>query len=389
VKIAVVEFAGKGGLIHYAFQLCRAMAREGADVTLLTDRNYELNALDHPFRLQRLFHLWDPKPAGQSKPPRRFRIQRAVRAMLYYREWLRLIAFLKREHFDVVQFGDIRFPTDFYVLRQVRKHARIMADVCHNVRRFTGSGSFTASDRYERIYRLFDLVFLHHDVNRYEFLARFPESAQRVRTIVHGNEEIFLELRDPSITPAKVRERLGLAPDDQVVLFFGSLSAYKGIDLLLDAFGRMAGNHPRARLIVAGPPLADFKLEQQPPLQKAQIVPSYIDAGEVAAWIEMAAVVVYPYREIHQSGALQIALTLGAPIVATRVGANAEVITDGMSGLLVPPNDATALGEAISRLLSDPGLARRIGKGARATAEEKFAWRPIARQILEAYGSTR
>ena len=389
MKIAVVEFAGKGGLIHYAFQLCRAMAREGANVTLLTDTNYELDALHHPFRLERLFHLWDPKPAGQSSPPSRFRFQRAIRAVLYYREWLRLIAFLKRERFDVVQFGDIRFPTDFYVIRQVRKHARIMADVCHNVRRFTGGGSFVASDRYERIYKLFDLVFLHHDVNRDEFLARFPESDQRVRTIVHGNEEIFLELRDSSITAAKVRERLGLEPDDQVVLFFGSLSAYKGIDLLLDAFGGIAGQHPRARLIVAGPPLADFKLEHHPPRENVQIVPSYIEAGEVAAWMEMAAVVVYPYREIHQSGALQIALTLGAPVVATRVGANAEVIRDGVSGLLVPPNDAGALGEAISRLLGDPGLTRRLGEGARATAEETFAWRPIARQMLEAYGSER
>jgi glycosyltransferase involved in cell wall biosynthesis len=388
VKIAVVELAGKGGLIHYAFQLCRAMAREGADVTLLTDTNYELTALDHPFRLQRLFNLWDPKPAEASSPPGRFRFQRVVRAMLYYREWLRLIAHLERERYDVVQFGDIRFPTDFYMLRQARKHVRLMADVCHNVRPFAGSGLFVASNRYERIYRLFDLVFVHHDVNRDEFLTRFPELPQRVRTIVHGNEEIFRELRNPSITPATLRKRLGLAPDDQVVLFFGSLSAYKGIDLLLDAFGRIARKHPRARLVVVGPPLADFKLEQQRG-EKVQIVPSYIDAGEVAAWMEMAAVVVYPYREIHQSGALQIALTLGAPIVATRVGANAEVITDGISGLLVPPNDAAVLAEAISRLLLDRELARRIGDGARATAEDKFAWRPIARRMLEAYGGAQ
>ncbi len=388
MRIAVVEFAGKGGLIHYSFQLCRAMAREGADVTLLTDRNYELSALDHPFRLQQLFNLWDPKPAGQLSPPRRFRPQRAVRAMLYYREWLCLIAHLERERYDVVQFGDIRFPTDFYMLRRVRKHVGLMADVCHNVRRFAGSGLFVASDRYERIYRLFDFVFVHHDVNRDEFLARFPERPQRVRTIVHGNEEIFQELRDPSITAAKVRERLGLAPDDQVVLFFGSLSAYKGIDLLLDAFARIAGAHSRARLVVAGPPLADFRLDQ-PPGERVRIVPSYIDASEVAAWMEMAAVVVYPYREIHQSGALQVALTLGAPIVATRVGANAEVIEDGMSGLLVPPNNAAALAEAISRLLLDRGLARRIGDSARAAAQEKFAWRPIARQMLEAYGGAR
>lgn len=388
MRIAVVEFAGKGGLIHYSFQLCRAMAREGADVTLLTDRNYELSAVDHPFRLQQLFNLWDPKPVGQSSVPRRFRLQRAVRAMLYYRGWLRLSAHLKRERYDVVQFGDIRFPTDFYMLRQARKHVRLMADVCHNVRRFAGSGLFVASDRYQRIYRLFDLVFVHHDVNRDEFLARFPEGPQRVRTIVHGNEEIFQELRDPSITAAKLRERLGFAPEDQVVLFFGSLSAYKGIDLLLDAFARIAGGHPRARLVVAGPPLADFKLEEQPG-ERVRIVPSYIDAGEVAAWMEMAAVVVYPYREIHQSGALQVALTLGAPIVATRVGANAEVITDGISGLLVPPNDAAALAEAISRLLLDRELARSIGAAARATAKERFAWRPIARQLLEAYRGAR
>jgi glycosyltransferase involved in cell wall biosynthesis len=383
MKIAVVEFAGKGGLIHYAYQLCRAMAAEGADVTLLTDRHYELDALEHPFRVEKIFQLWDPKPAGAQTPPRRFRLQRVFRALRYYREWLRLIAHLRRERYDVVQFGDIRFASDFYALRQVRKHVRVMTDVCHNVRRFTGGGSFVPSDRYRRIYRLFDLVFVHHAVNRNEFAMRYPGA--RVVTIVHGNQEIFRELRDRSLTPATLRERLGIEFGEEVVLFFGSLSAYKGIDVLVEAFKRLAAVSPRARLVIAGPPLADFKLDRPWP-EGVTILPSYIDSSEVAAWMEMAAVVVYPYREIHQSGALQIALTLGAPIVATRVGANVEVIRDGENGLLVAPNDPAALAEAIARILDDRELARRLANAARSTAAESFAWRPIARTMLEAYG---
>jgi glycosyltransferase involved in cell wall biosynthesis len=270
VKIAYIEPAGKGGMIHYAFQLCRALQTAGGDVTLITDENYELAELEHPFRLDRSMSLWDPKPEGRESQAWwavGFRkLRRIGRAIRYYREWLRVAKRVKELDPDLVLLGDIRFPFDLFPLLRLRRKARVFADICHNVQPFVASGGRSAGlfDRsrwrqffYRRIYHLFDLVFVHFERNRGEFVQTFGVPEKRVGVIVHGNEEIFRELRAPGSDATSLRERVGLGPDEPAVLFFGTLSRYKGIDVLLDAFPRVL-RETRARLVIVGYPTPDF-----------------------------------------------------------------------------------------------------------------------------------
>lgn len=399
MKIAYLEPAGKGGMIHYAYQLCRALADAGADVTLITERNYELAALPHNFRVETTIELWDPKPAGRLSSSWwavAFRkLRRIGRAVRHYREWLRQIRRVAELNPDVVLIGDIRFPGDLFPLLLLRRKARVLADICHNVHPFaTGgksAGLFVRSGRraffYRRIYRLFDVVFVHFERNRAEYLQSFATPGQQVGVIVHGNEEIFRQLRTPGVDAAALRRRIGLG-DEPVVLFFGTLSRYKGTDVLLEAFPavhRATG----ARLVLAGFPFGDFDLEAHRELTRTlgienavTWVPEYIDSGDVAAWMELASAIVFPYRDIYQSGALHVAQTFGVPIVASAIGAMQDVLTDGASGLLVPPNDARALSDALIRLLDDPDLARRLGRQAAEDAQGPFAWSTIAQRML-------
>jgi glycosyltransferase involved in cell wall biosynthesis len=392
VKIAVIEFAGKGGMAHYVFQLCRGLAASGADVTLITTKDYELAALPHPFRLEQRIDLWDPKPAGRlSMTPWAVawrKLRRVGRALRYYNEWLRLIRFVASLQPDVVQLGDIRFPSDLFPLMLLRRKARILTDVCHNVRPYaTGGKNVGKFDRsnfrrifYRRIYHLFDYVFVHFERNRREFRETFGVSDERIGVIVHGNEEIFDELADPKVDAAALRARHGIAPGEQVVLFFGTLSKYKGTDVLIDAFPEIH-RATGARLVLAGFPFHGFEV----PTQKDPNViwvPEYIASEEVAAWMRMAAVVVFPYRDIYQSGALHVAQTFGVPIVASAVGAMQDVIEHEVSGLLVPPENPSALAAAIVRLLQDRELAQRLGTNAAKDAQGRFGWPTIAGIIL-------
>lgn len=404
MRIAVVEFVGKGGILHYTYQLCRGMAANGADVTLVTDRQYELEALEHPFELVKLFRLWDPKPPGEISRSRTARavrkLRRVARAARYYREWIRLLRYLRRERFDVVQFGDIRFPGDVLCLRAMRLAGLRLADVCHNIHPFAvagrASGRFRKSrlDRflYKRIYGQFERVFVHFEVNRSAFLEEFGLDPARVSCIPHGNEEIFAQLRDPSFEPDQLRHELGIPPDVAVVLFFGTLAPYKGIDLLIEAFADVRERHSAARLVIAGFPSAGFDLDEHHALARrlgvardVHFVPRYLATEEIAAWMELAAVAVFPYRTIFQSGALHVAHTFGVPIVATRVGAMPEVVSDGETGLLAPPGDAGAIADAVSQILENPVLARRLGEAAAADAHSRFDWRRIGRMVLEEY----
>ena len=115
------------------------------------------------------------------------------------------------------------------------------------------------------------------------------------------------------------------------------------------------------------------------------VAPGYVPSEEVAAWMELATVAVFPYREIYQSAALQVALTFGVATVASRVGAVPEVVRDGETGLLVPPGDVRSLAAAIERLLERPDLARALGERAAADQGRRFAWSRVARRVLDAY----
>lgn len=401
-----MEFAGRGGLIHYAFQLCRALAAQGADVTLVTDRHYELDALPHPFRLVKLLRLWDPKPEGVRITSRGGRIggklRRATRAVVHYREWLRLARWLAPARYDVVLLGDIRFASDLAPVLLLRASGQRLADICHNVRPFALGGAASGSFRrsrldhflYRRLYRRFDRVLVHFERNRGAFLETFDLPAERVVCVPHGNELLFEELRDPSLDADALRASLSLEPDAPVVLFFGTLAHYKGVDLLLEAFAEVYRAAPRARLVIAGFPHTDFGLEAHRALatrlgveDAVRIEPRYLESGEIAAWMALASVAVFPYREVYQSGALAVAMTFGVPVVATRVGAMPDVVDDGESGLLVPPGDVPSLAAAIVRVLGDGELARRLGGRAAADARGRFGWDRVATAVLQALES--
>ena len=381
MKIVVVEFAGKGGMIHYVFQLCRAMAETGADVTLITSKQFELASLPRNFDIQPVIDLWDPKASDAGPIVRKLR--RVIRAFRYYLQWLRVVRRVAKLKPDVVQVGDIPFPLDLLPLRLLRRKAPLFADVCHNVNPFDAAGGFGRSRWkrffYRRIYRLFDVVFVHFERNAAEFAKSF--ASRRTAVIKHGNEALFEELRDPAINAETLRKRLGIG-NEPVVLFFGTLSRYKGVDVLLDAFPRIR-RETGARLVIAGYPLQDFDIPADRDF--VTLVPEYVSSAEVAAWMELASVIVFPYRDIYQSGAIHVAQTFGVPTVASAVGAMQDVVEHEVSGLLVPPEDADALATAVIRLLNDRDLASRLGSRFAEDARGPFSWRANAETILGVY----
>ncbi len=408
-RIMVVEFFGRGGLVHYAYQMCQALAEQGAAVELVTDHDYELAALPHAFPVRRLFRLWDPRPAGEADWSNAVgaRIARLVRrigrGLIHYREWARLIALIRREKPDVVQFGEIRFATDLLPLLILRALRVRLADVCHNVAPFdvgSGNDNLTHETRLHRklfgwIYACFDTIFVHSEVNRSEFVRLYGGDPARICVIPHGNEDMF-RLSAAKEEETALARQLGMDRTAPTVLFFGTLTKYKGLDLLLEGFALARHDMPTARLVIAGFPNPDVdvaallaRADRPDLLGAVRFHLEYVAMEDIAGLFAGASLAVFPYHMIYQSGALQIAYSFAVPVVATRIGGLAEAVLDGESGLLVPPRDPAALAEAMASLLRDPARAATMGKRGRELSEAAFSWTAIAGQVCQAYAAPR
>ena len=406
IRLVLVEPNGSGGLIHYTYQLCTALADEGADVTLITGKDYELAHLPHNFHVNSMLELWnlfDPQASqnvNASASQRRWQkvrrtLRRGHRAVRLVSAWVRLTGTISNLKPDIVQFSKISFPFEALFLAQMRRRGLILTQICHEFElRESGGGPFSslAVRAYANIYRNFSAIFFHARENCEKFLSLYPfVEKRRTHIIPHGNSGWLLKHFPQDTDTNKIRQRYGFSAGQPVILFFGLLAPSKGLQDLIEAFAIIRRSCD-AKLVIAGYPTKHFNMEEltqstnQLNLSEHTVLDTrYVPLDEVGELMRLASVAVYPYRSSTQSGALQIAYTFGRPVVATKVGGLPEAVEDGRSGFLVPSNSPAELAEGILKLVSNRGLANAMGDYARYLSETRFSWKTVARQILSAY----
>jgi glycosyltransferase involved in cell wall biosynthesis len=173
-----------------------------------------------------------------------------------------------------------------------------------------------------------------------------------------------------------------------LLLFFGRIEAYKGLDVLLATLEILQQRSVPCRLLIAGrgPDLARHA-EAIARLPHVEVRDGFIPAQEVGPMLARAACVVLPYHDATQSGVAAHAFGAGTPVIASQVGALPDVVSHGHNGLLVPPGDAAALADSIATFLGDPALATTLAAGARETAATLLSWPAISTQTEAIYAS--
>jgi glycosyltransferase involved in cell wall biosynthesis len=187
-----------------------------------------------------------------------------------------------------------------------------------------------------------------------------------------------------------MRERLGARAGDVLVLALGRLVEKKGFRYLLEAAARVPGLH----VALAGEGDLDQELRRQAKEAGASVTfTGFLDRDGVARALAAADVVAVPSvtdRAGNVDGlpnTLLEALGAGRAVVASRVAGIPEVVEDGVTGLLVPPEDPPALAEALRRLAADPDLRRTLGERARQTAGLRYSWAAAAQRFEECYAA--
>lgn len=181
---------------------------------------------------------------------------------------------------------------------------------------------------------------------------------------------------------SKAREQLGLT--GPVLLYFGFVRPYKGVEYLLKAIP-LVQRAMSVHLLIVGEFWDDksryLRLIQELGLESVvTVVDRYVPIEELGLYFDAADVIVLPYVDATQSGVIQLAYGFGKPVISTNVGGLAEVVRDGETGFLVKPRDANALAEGIVRFFNthDVDWAANVER-----VQEHFAWKYMVEAIEE------
>ena len=179
--------------------------------------------------------------------------------------------------------------------------------------------------------------------------------------------------------------------DDTVtVIFMGRLHPQKGLDVLLPAFKQVISNRPnmswRLWLLGDGSLRSELQIKTKQ-LDIVQEVKFWGKVDDVSTYLARADIFVLPSRSEGMSNALLEAMAHGLPCVATRISGNVDLVQHGENGLLVPPEDETALAEAIIQLADDEVLRQKAGRSARQMIETEYSIDSIAKRYIALYNT--
>ena len=174
--------------------------------------------------------------------------------------------------------------------------------------------------------------------------------------------------------------------DEHLILFYGRIWEYKGLEYLIRAEPLISAQIPNVRIMIAGQG-EDFSRYVRMMVHPERFIVhnEFISEDRTAEYFRRASVVVLPYIEASQSGVIALAYSSAKPVVATTVGGLPEMVEEGRTGYLVAPRDAADLAKALVRLLLDPTLRRQMGANAKEKIERECSPEAIARQTVEVY----
>jgi glycosyltransferase involved in cell wall biosynthesis len=337
-----------------------------------------------------LFNLRGDNISPQSMFTKMWRIGRYYVRLLYYTASTRSDIFHIQWENSIALFDRTLLNLYYKVL------GKKLVFTAHNVYREARDSTATPLRWFSLkvMYHLVDRIIVHTPKMKEELCSLFHVSPEKVIIIPHG---INNRVQKKGITQEDARQKLGIVPTAHVVLFFGQIDEYKGIETLIDAAALLVQKDPSIILIVAGKPKrqSDYvlKLKRQVrkslPEKNVMLRLQFIPDHEVETYFSASDCVVLPYKRIFQSGVLFLAYRFGVPIIATDVGSFAEDVVDRVTGFICKPNDAEDMAAQVRKYFDSTLFHQREETRAFIIelAEKKYSWTNIGRQTYEVYSN--
>jgi len=373
INVVMLEVSGWGGLCHYTFNFCQELSRAGANVVLLSNKDYELINQHRDFHLIRVLET----------------------SQYFLKKWQLILKYLLKNRTDIFHIQTlITARKDFAIFFLMKFFRFKIIYTAHNVlphdeneKNATGM-NFS----FRCIYHLANFIITHSEKDKEEIITTFNVSPNKMKAIPHGDYD-FLRTTGTG-NKGCIREKYHIGKEEKVILFFGALRRYKGVYNLISAFASVKGNKKSMKLLIVGHKMGDnYFNELQDIISKHNLHDSvildeiYVPFEEIGYYFEAADVVALPYEHIYDSGVLRLAFSFEKPVIATRVGIFNELVIDGKNGFLVN-NDLDGLMKALKRFQSTKVEdLKAMGEYSKKSFGKGLKWENIAAETLKIYKS--
>lgn len=372
IVIAGTAYPYRGGLAAYNERLAREFISEGNEVEILT------------FKLQYPSFLFPGKTQfSEANPPPDIRIRRILNSVNPF-NWIRTGLIVKKMRPDILIF---KYWLPF------------MAPCFGTIARIA------AGNKHTKVICIFDNVIPHEKRPGDRILTKYflkpLDAAVAMSQKVMNDFKGFKPTIPAKLSPHPLFDNFGEDPGKEIscnhlaiesrfnyILFFGFIRAYKGLDLLLEAFAssrvRTEGN---VKLIIAGEFYENAApymkiIEDKQLIENVLLFTRFINDDEVKYFFGASDLVVQPYKNATQSGVTQIAYHFNKPMVVTDVGGLREIVPDGKCGFVVD-KEPGAISGAIDRFFQG-NIASVFAKGI-SEEKKRYAWNKMTGAVIELY----
>jgi glycosyltransferase involved in cell wall biosynthesis len=371
----------------YALGLAAALAAAGAQFDFIGSDEVDSPEL-HTSQQIRFLNLRGDQSVEAG------RLKKVFRVLAYYGRLIRYAFTAKPKIFHILWNNKFELFDRTALMLFYKLLGKKIVFTAHNV----NAGARDANDSWlnratlKFQYHRCDHIFLHTEKMRAELISSFSIPKNKASVIPFG---INSTVPDTALTTTGARRRLGLGEREKVLLFFGNIAPYKGVEFLVDAFIEVARRAEHYRLIIAGRPKGSEaywaglqeKINASPVRGQIILKIEYVPDAETEIYFKAADVLVLPYTHIFQSGVLFLGYNFGLPVIAADVGALKDEIVAGETGFVFRPQDSSDLAMTIKKyfasdLYRDLDSKRRL---IRDYANKRYSWTKVGEITCRVY----
>jgi starch synthase len=355
-RIRVASFSF--GFIDYAIQLANTLSKNRIEVLLLLPNEHIEEHLPSISKGVRKYiysqpHFYSPKNV--------LLVPRLLRQLFTFKP-------------DVIHFQGMH-PWFSLVLPWLKLRGYHLVTTFHDVKLHLGEGGFQRFLFLTSFWKKYsEEVFVHGQKIKELLQESYP--ANRIHVIPIGEH---------NVAPLKKYLR-SLKEEKDLILFFGRIYRYKGLEYLIRAEPLITKEAPGVKIIIAGTGEDLEKYRRLMINTKNFIVYNhFVSFKEETELFERCSLVVLPYIDASQSGVVPVAYAFKKAVVVTDVGSLPEVVDDGITGYVVTAGDEVALAEAVIKLLKDDALRKEMGEKGYQKLKRDLSWDKIAKETAQVY----